>query len=667
MTEIEIKNKIETLRNQLNEYNHQYYVLNQPSISDFSYDMKMKELIDLEAKYPQYNDVNSPSVRVGSDLNTAFDTVEHKYPMLSLGNTYSEEELREFVSRVERGLGHSTTYICELKYDGTAISLIYNDGVLTKAVTRGDGVRGDDVTSNVKTIRSIPLRLQGDYPNSLEVRGEIYMPHYGFEKFNQEREEAGETPFANPRNAAAGSLKLQNSSLVAKRPLDCYLYYLLTDNPLTNSHYQNLELLKRWGMRVSSDFQICNNADEIIKFIRHWDKERHNLPFDIDGVVVKVDDLNQQEELGFTAKSPRWAISYKFQAETVETKLLSIDYQVGRTGAVTPVANLEPVQLAGTTVRRASLHNEDIIKNLDLHFNDYVFVEKGGEIIPKITAVNTSKREREAQSVEFISNCPECGSELTRIDGEAAHYCTNSQHCPPQIKAKIEHFINRRAMNIEFLGTETISLLYDNGLLTDISKLYELEEHQLSGLERLGEKSAQNIINSIKKSKEIPFERVLFALGIRFVGETVAKKLAEALPSIDLIINSTKEELINIDEIGDRIAESVVSYFSNPDNIELINKLRDSGLQFEKEIVEVENLSNRLEGKSIVVSGVFSRSRDEIKELVELHGGRNISSISKKTDYVLAGERMGPAKLERAQKLGITILSEEEFYKLLES
>ena len=667
MTEIEIKNKIETLRNQLNEYNHQYYVLNQPSISDFSYDMKMNELIDLETKYPQYTDENSPSVRVGSDLNTAFDTVEHKYPMLSLGNTYSEEELREFVSRVERGLGRSTTYICELKYDGTAISLIYNDGVLTKAVTRGDGVRGDDVTSNVKTIRSIPLRLQGDYPASLEVRGEIYMPLDGFEKFNLEREEAGEPPFANPRNAAAGSLKLQNSALVAKRPLDCYLYYLLTDNPLTNSHYQNLELLKRWGMRISPHFKICRNADEIIEFIRHWDKERHSLPFDIDGVVVKVDDLNQQEELGFTAKSPRWAISYKFQAETAETKLLSIDYQVGRTGAVTPVANLEPVQLAGTTVRRASLHNEDIIKNLDLHFNDYVFVEKGGEIIPKITAVNTSKRESEAQSVEFISNCPECGSELTRIDGEAAHYCTNSQHCPPQIKAKIEHFIHRRAMNIEFLGTETISLLYDNGLLTDISKLYELEEDQLSGLERLGEKSAQNIINSIKKSKEIPFERVLFALGIRFVGETVAKKLAEGLPSIDLIINATKEELINIDEIGDRIADSVVSYFSSPDNIELINKLRESGLQFEKEIVEVESLSNILEGKSIVVSGVFSRSRDEIKELVELHGGRNISSISKKTDYVLAGERMGPAKLERAQNLGITILSEEEFYKLLES
>lgn len=667
MSEIEIQSKIEKLRSQLNEYNHQYYILNQPTVSDFSYDKMMQELIELEATHPQFKDENSPSVRVGSDLNVAFETVEHKYPMLSLGNTYSEEELREFVSRVERALGHKTTYVCELKFDGTAISLTYTNGILTKAVTRGDGVRGDDVTTNARTIKSIPLRLQGDYPPLFEVRGEIYMPHEGFHKFNIEREENGETPFANPRNAAAGSLKLQNSALVAKRPLDCYIYYLLTDESITNSHHSNLELLKNWGIRTSPYTEICKNADEIINFIKKWDRERYNLPFDIDGVVVKVDDLNQQEELGYTAKSPRWAISYKFQAETAETKLLSIDYQVGRTGAVTPVANLDPVQLAGTTVKRASLHNADIIKSLDLHQNDYVYVEKGGEIIPKITGVNTSKRDSKAQSVEFISNCPECGSELVRIEGEAAHYCTNTLHCPPQIKGKIEHFIHRRAMNIEFLGTETIALLYENGLLTDVSKLYQLKVSQLSGLERLGEKSANNIINSIEKSKEVPFERVLFALGIRFVGETVAKKLAEALPSIDLIKKATKEELINIDEIGDRIADSVISFFSDNENVELINQLKTEGLQFEKEIKEIQNLSNILDGKSVVVSGVFSRSRDEIKELVELHGGKNSSAISKKTDYVLAGDKMGPAKLEKAQSLGITILTEDEFYKLLES
>ncbi len=665
MAEIEIKDKIDSLRNQLNEYNHQYYVLNNPTISDYSYDQMMHELIDLEAKYPQFKDENSPSVRVGSDLNIAFETVEHKYPMLSLGNTYSEEELREFVNRVERTLGHNTTYVCELKYDGTAISLTYIDGNLTRAVTRGDGVRGDDVTTNVKTIRSIPLRLQGSYPSELEVRGEIYMPLDGFQKFNKEREENGETPFANPRNAAAGSLKLQNSALVAKRPLDCYLYYLLSDEPTTKSHYQNLELLKKWGIRVSPHLQLCKSADEIINFIKKWDIERHSLPFEIDGVVVKVDDIDQQEELGYTAKSPRWAVSYKFKAETAETKLLSIDYQVGRTGAVTPVANLEPVQLAGTAVKRASLHNADIIKSLGLHTNDYVYVEKGGEIIPKITAVNTSKRDSNTKSVEFISNCPECGSQLIRIEGEVAHYCPNSMHCPPQIKGKIEHFIHRRAMNIEFLGTETIALLFENGLLTDISKLYKLEVSQLSGLERLGDKSANNIINSIKKSKEVPFERVLFALGIRYVGETVAKKLADALPSIDLIINATKEELVTIDEIGERIADSVIDFFSNDDNIELINNLKSEGLQFEKEVKEIVNLSDRLEGKSVVVSGVFSRSRDEIKELVELHGGKNVSSISKKTDFVLAGDKMGPAKLAKAQSLGITILSEEEFYKLI--
>ncbi len=659
--------RIEILRKELHQYNHQYYILNNPAISDFEYDQKMKELILLEEKHPEFQDPNSPSMRVGSDLNKAFNTVLHKYPMLSLGNTYSESELQDFVHRVERSLGHSTTFVCELKYDGTAISLTYENGSLISGVTRGDGERGDDVTANVKTIRQIPLKLQGDFPPLFEIRGEIYMPRSGFDAFNNERIKAGEQPFVNPRNAAAGSLKLQNSALVAKRPLECFLYYLLMDTPPTTSHYKNLKRVETWGLRVSLHIERCTTIEQIIEFIRKWEVKRHELPYDIDGVVIKVDDLNQREELGYTAKSPRWAISYKFQAESVFTKLLSVDFQVGRTGAVTPVANLEPVYLAGTTVKRASLHNADIIANLDLHLNDTVSLEKGGEIIPKITGVDSTKRLPESKVVEFITNCPECNTPLVRLEGEAAHYCPNSANCPPQIKAKIEHFIHRKAMNIESLGTETISLLYNEGLVQSVSDLYKLRPSQLSSLERMGEKSASNIIQSIEESKNVPFERVLFALGIRFVGETVAKKLVSAMPSIETIMKASKEELMAVDEIGERIAGSLIAYFSIDENRKLIQDLQNFGVQFEQEIKETANLSKTLEGKSIVVSGVFTRSRDEIKELIEAHGGKNISSISKKTDFVLAGEKMGPAKLERATALGVTILSEEQFFQLIES
>lgn len=663
----EVHEQLKELRNQLHQYNHQYYILNNPEVSDFEYDQKMKELILLEEKHPEFHDINSPSVRVGSDLNKAFNTVLHKYPMLSLGNTYSENELQDFVHRVERSLGHSTAFVCELKYDGTAISLTYENGHLISGVTRGDGERGDDVTANVRTIRNIPLKLQGDFPPLFEIRGEIYMPRSGFEEFNNERIKAGEQPFVNPRNAAAGSLKLQNSALVAKRPLECFLYYLLSESPPTTSHYENLKAVESWGLRVSPHIERCTTVEQIIAFIRKWEVKRHELPYDIDGVVIKVDDLNQREELGFTAKSPRWAISYKFQAESVFTQLLSVDFQVGRTGAVTPVANLQPVYLAGTTVKRASLHNADIISNLDLHLNDTVSLEKGGEIIPKITGIDTTKRLPESKVVEFITHCPECNTPLIRLDGEAAHYCPNSANCPPQIKAKIEHFIHRRAMNIESLGTETISLLYDEGLLKSVSDLYRLRPSQLSSLERMGEKSASNIIQSIAESKNVPFDRVLFALGIRFVGETVAKKLVAAMPSMETIMKASKEELMEVDEIGERIAGSLIAYFSIEENRKLIHDLQNFGVQFEQEIKETANLSKTLEGKSIVVSGVFNRSRDEIKELIEAHGGKNISAISKKTDFVLAGEKMGPAKLERATKLGITILSEEQFFQLIES
>jgi DNA ligase (NAD+) len=665
MEQKSVQDSIRQLREELHHHNYQYYILNNPEISDYSYDLKMAGLIELESAHPEFKDPNSPSVRVGSDLSQDFQSVRHKYPMLSLGNTYSEGELRDFVNRVTNSVGHNIPFVCELKYDGTAIALSYENGRLTRGLTRGDGVTGDDVTQNVKTIQSIPLQLQGDYPPQLEARGEIFISRKSFEQLNQTREEAGDALFANPRNAAAGSLKLQNSSLVAKRPLECYIYHFLGGELPHDSHFENLKAASSWGLRISPYFQLCQNFEEIHQFVKYWDEARKDLPFEIDGVVIKVDHLPLREELGYTAKSPRWAISYKFRAEAAYTRLISVDFQVGRTGAVTPVANLEPVALAGTTVKRASLHNADIIAGLDLHLNDMVSVEKGGEIIPKITAVDLAQRPVSAKKIEFVSNCPECGTQLMRIEGEAAHYCPNALSCPPQIKGRIQHFISRRAMDIDGLGSETIHLLYENKLLTDITDLYRLKPSQLSTLDRLGEKSATNMVAGIQKSKEIPFSRVLFALGIRFVGETVAKKLAAAMKTIDRIQNASMQELLEIDEIGDKIATSIISYFSSKENLNMIEQLRNFGLKFEEEASEDKALSSTLDGLSIVVSGVFSRSRDDLKSLIEAHGGKNVSSITGKTNYVLAGESMGPAKYEKAQKLGIPIISEEEFLEMI--
>lgn len=667
MDNLTVRQRILELREELHHHNYCYYILNQPEISDFDFDKKMEELIRLEKEYPEYFDANSPSIRVGSDVNLDFKQVPHSYPMLSLGNTYSEGELRDFCNRVEKLIQRPVAYVCELKYDGTAISLMYENGQLVQGLTRGDGVVGDDVTTNIKTIKSIPLKLQGDYPQRFEVRGEIFMPLSGFEKINRERIESGDVPFANPRNAAAGSLKLQNSAQVAKRPLDCFLYWLLGENLPTSSHFANLEKARSWGLKIANEVKLCHSFDEIWAFITLWDAKRKELPFDTDGVVVKVDNLDEREELGFTAKSPRWAIAYKFKAEEAYTRLLSVDFQVGRTGAVTPVANLQPVQLAGTTVKRASLHNADIIAGLNLHLNDLVTVEKGGEIIPKITGVDLNAREENSQQVVFISHCPECGSPLQRIEGEAAHYCPNATGCPPQIKGKIEHFISRKAMNIDGLGSETVNLLYEKGLVKQVSDLYHLTTAQLAPLERLGEKSAQNIVQSVADSKNIPFPRVLFALGIRFVGETVAKKLAQAMKSIDNLSKASFEELMAVDEIGEKIAASILAFFGNQQNLNLLHELKSFGLKFEVENNPVDGKTDKLKGTSIVVSGVFSRSRDEIKSLVELHGGKNVTSISSKTNYVLAGDNMGPAKLEQAHKLGIPIISEDEFFRMIEN
>ena len=658
-----IKDKIEVLREDLNLYNYQYYILNNPVISDFEYDKKMEELISLETLHPEFFDHASPSVRVGSDINRDFKQVPHQYPMLSLGNTYSEGEIKDFCNRIEK-LVSNVKYVCELKFDGTAISLIYENGILSRAVTRGDGQVGDDVTENVKTIKSIPLKLLNDFPQNFEIRGEIYFSHTVFEKLNSERIEIGEEPFANPRNAAAGTLKQRNSATVAQRPLECFLYQIFGEELPFDSHFENLQKARTWGLRISPHIALCNSYDEIISFVNEWDEKRKTLPFDIDGVVIKIDSLSMREELGNTAKSPRWAIAYKYKAEEAHSRLISIDFQVGRTGSITPVANLEPVHLAGTTVKRASLHNAEIIAALDLHYNDMVTVEKGGEIIPKITGVDLSQRYSDSKPIEFIKNCPECGAELYRIEGEANHYCPNELECPPQIKGKIEHFISRKAMNIEGLGSETVALLYEKGLVRTVADLYKLTHQQLSSLERLGEKSASNIISAIESSKSVPFVRVLFALGIRFAGETIAKHLANSMKSIDNLAKATFEELIEIDEIGDKIAESIIKFFRSEKNIELINSLKKAGLRFEEE-TEMISVSGKLTGLSIIVSGVFSRSRDEIKEMIEKNGGKNVSSISAKTDYVVAGENMGPAKLEKAQKLGIKIISEEEFINMI--
>lgn len=656
---------IKSLRDELHHHNILYYVKNSPEISDYEYDQKMTELIRLEALYPEFYDSNSPSVRIGSDLSQEFKQVRHKYPMLSLGNSYSIGELRDFVERVYRLAGTRPAFVCELKFDGTAISLSYENGLLASGVTRGDGEVGDDITQNIKTLRSIPLRLIGNYPAQLEVRGEIYMPRKGFEELNRMREEIGEQPFANPRNAAAGSLKLQNSAQVAKRPLECFLYQFISDDLPYQTHAELLKAASEWGLRVSPHYVRCTSFEEIEAYITHWDTERRKLPFDIDGVVIKVDDMQLREELGFTAKSPRWAIAYKFKPEAAYTRLNSVDFQVGRTGVVTPVANLDPVFLAGTTVKRASLHNADIIESLDLHIGDMVSVEKGGEIIPKITGVDKSKRTEEHEKVRFITACPECGTPLVREEGEAAHICPNRASCPPQIKGRIEHFISRQAMDISGLGSETIALLYDKGLIKNVADLYRLKESDIAPLEGLGERSAANIISGIEASKQIPFSRVLFALGIRFVGETVAKKLASSLRSMDRIMNASFEELLAVDEIGQKIAASIKAYFADEANVRLVEDLRFFGLKMEE--VESGNIavSDTLNGLSFVVSGVFSISRDELKGLIEAHGGKNLSSVTGKTDYLVAGDNMGPAKLEKAQKLGVKIISEQDFMKMI--
>lgn len=663
----QIKHQIDTLREELNKHNYDYYVLSAPTISDFEFDKKLKELTDLETQYPEFFDPNSPSQRVGSDINKSFKQVPHKYPMLSLGNTYTEAEITDFYNRVKKGLNDDFEIVCELKYDGTSISLTYINGQLTQAVTRGDGVQGDDVTANVRTIRSIPLRLHGtDYPAEFEIRGEILMPWSVFDQINKERAEQEEALFANPRNAGSGTLKQQDPRIVASRKLDSYLYYLLGEELPTDGHYENLMKAKEWGFKISDATKKCKTLDEIFAYIHYWDKERKNLPVATDGIVLKVNSLTQQKNLGFTSKFPRWAIAFKFQAEQAVTTLESVSYQVGRTGAITPVANLRPVKLSGTTVKRASLYNEDYINSLDLHINDQVYVEKGGEIIPKITGVDVTQRNIFDTKVEFIKDCSECGTPLVKDEGEAIYYCPNDVSCPPQIKGRIEHFLTRKAMNIAG-GTETVEHLYNAGYIRNIADLYTLKWQDVSRLERWAEKSAKNLIDSIHASVSVPYERVLFALGIRYVGETVAKKLAFAFPDIDLLQAATIEALTQVDEIGDRIAQSIVKYFSNPNNLEVINKLRTFGLQFELSESIIAQRTEKLKDLSIVISGTFEKySRDEYKSMIEQNGGKNSGSISSKTNYVLAGDNMGPAKLEKAKSLGIPIINEDDFLKMLE-
>lgn len=663
-----IKEEIEALRAELNQHNYNYYVLSAPTISDREFDEKMKHLQDLEMAYPQYADPDSPTQRVGSDLSKEFQQVVHKYPMLSLGNTYSESDVRDFYERVARSLNEPFEIVAELKFDGTSISVTYEHGRLARAVTRGDGTKGDDVTANVKTIRSVPLRLLGDnYPDELEVRGEILLPWAEFDRLNAEREEQEEPLFANPRNAASGTIKQQNPAVVAARKLDAYFYYVLGENLPSDTHWGNLEQARRWGFKISKAMKLCHSMDEIIDFINYWDTERKNLPVATDGIVLKVNSLTQQRNLGFTAKNPRWAIAYKFQAEQAETRLNSVSFQVGRTGAITPVANLEPVLLAGTVVKRASLHNADIIKGLDLHIGDQVYVEKGGEIIPKIVGVN-----KEAHSfmigdeVRFVKRCPVCGTPLVRIEGEAAYYCPNDMGCPPQIKGRIEHFVTRRAMNIN-MGPETVEDLYEAGLVTNVADLYELKMADLMHLERWAEKSARNLMESLRNSKNVSFERVLYALGIRYVGETVARRLAKAFRSMERLEKATAEELLAVDDIGERIAESVIDYFSNERNREVVDRLKSHGLQMELPEEDTNGGNDKLKGLTIVISGTFAKhSRDEYKAMIERNGGKNSGSVSGKTDFILAGDNMGPAKLEKAAKLGVKIINEEEFLKMIE-
>ena len=659
------KEQIEELRRALNYHNHKYYVENAPEISDFDFDAMMRQLQDLEAAHPEYADPDSPSARVGSDITSEFQAVKHRYPMLSLSNTYSIAEASEFIERIEREANAATEFVCELKFDGTAISLTYENGRLLRAVTRGDGVQGDDVTANVRTIRSVPLVLTGDnYPSYFEIRGEILMPYASFDRINAEREAAGEQLFANPRNAAAGTLKQQQSAVVAKRGLDCVLYQIAGDELPFAHHWENLQAAKSWGFKVSDKMQVCHSAKEVFDYIAYWDTERKALPFPTDGVVIKVNDFTLRRTLGFTAKSPRWAVAYKFKAEQALTRLESISFQVGRTGAVTPVANLAPVQLAGTTVKRATLHNAEQIAALDLRIGDMVYVEKGGEIIPKITGSEPAERTTESQPFEFITLCPECGTPLVRYEGEAKHYCPNQSGCRPQILGRIIHFIRRKAMDIDGLGTETVELLFENGLIRDIADLYDLRAIDLAALPRLGDKSAENIIRSIDNSRGVPFHRVLFGLGIRFVGETTAKHLAAFFRNIDALMAAGREELMQSEEVGEKIADSIIEYFADAVNLTIIGRLRAQGLQFEAEKRELH--SSLLAGKNVVISGKFlDHTRDELKELIELHGGKNQSGVSANTDFIVAGENMGPAKLQKAQKLGVKILSEQEFIDMV--
>jgi len=661
------KQRIEQLRRELHEHNYRYYVLNQPTIGDQEFDFMMKELQELEARYPELYDANSPSQRVGSDLQSEFHQVKHRYPMLSLANTYSEQDVRDWYESVKKGLaGEDFEVCCEMKYDGLSISLTYVDGALTQAVTRGDGVQGDDVTVNVKTIRSIPLVLPGTgYPHEFEIRGEILMPWSSFERLNKEREAAEEPLFANPRNAASGTLKSLDSHVVAQRQLDAYLYYLLGESLPADGHFENLEAARSWGFKISEGMRKAHSVEEVMDFINYWDQERKNLPVATDGIVLKVNSLRQQRSLGYTAKSPRWAIAYKFKAERECTRLLEVTYQVGRTGAVTPVANMEPVQLAGTTVKRATLNNEDFIRSFDLHIGDYVYVEKGGEIIPKIVGVDIERRPIIAQPVMFIQKCPECGTRLVRYEGESAWYCPNDAGCPPQIKGRIEHFIARKAMNIDSLGPETVDEYYRRGIIKNVADLYSIDVQQING-DGSRTKSAQRIVNGIHKSKEVPFERVVFALGIRFVGETTARLLARHFKTLDALMAAGLEDLQEVEGVGEVMAKSIMAYFHNEENLRIVNRLREVGLQMQLSESQTAATSDKLAGQSIVISGVFAHhSRDEYKLIIEQNGGKNVGSISGKTSFILAGDNMGPSKLEKAQKLGVRIMNEEEFLELI--
>lgn len=666
----DIQNQINQLVTELNQHNYNYYQLASPTISDYDFDQKLKQLEALEAKYPEYLRPDSPTQKVGGEITKNFTTVQHKWPMMSLGNTYNEQDLLDFDQRIKKAIGENFQYVCELKFDGLSMSLTYQDGQLLRAVTRGDGTKGDDVTANIKTIRTIPLRVHGEkMPSYFDIRGEVFMHHAAFEKLNNERIENGEMPFANPRNFASGTVKMQDSAEVAKRPLDCFLYFLYSDENPFKTHWDSLQAVKSWGFKISEESKLCDNIQQVLAFIASWEQKRFQLSYDIDGIVIKVNSYAQQQELGFTAKSPRWAISYKYKAQEVETVLEKVTYQVGRTGAITPVANLKPVLLAGTTVKRATLHNANEIERLDLHEKDTVLVEKGGEIIPKIISVNLNQRLPNAQKIQYIQNCPECGTPLVRAEGEAVHYCPNDEGCPPQIVGRIQHFISRKAMNIEGIGAETVETLYQRGLLKHISEIYELKNHEpeLKSLERFGEKSINNMLLGIEKSKEMPFEKVLFGLGIRYVGATVAQKLAKHFKNIDALSKASLEELILAEEIGGRIAQSVIDYFADAKHLEEIAQLKQAGLRFETEEKEVVLQSESLSGKSFVISGVFeNHSREQLKEIIESNGGKILSGISAKLSYLVAGDNMGPSKLEKANKLQIPIISENDLLQMIQ-